>query len=224
MNHIIHIDTATETAFVSIAVNGQVLHTLQNESQKDHGAFVQTAVAKLLQQAGTSMAQTDAIAVTAGPGSYTGLRVGMASAKGLSYALQKPLITIGTLELWARAAIAQQPAKNDDHLFCPMIDARRMEVFTAVYTSALTPVMAPAAMILSSHSFTALLDDKPIIFTGNGAAKWQAQCIHPNATFTILHNLPAAMAHLSYTAFLQHQFANLAYTEPFYLKEFQNNI
>lgn len=223
MSYIINIDTATETAFVHLAKDGVLLHVLENASQKDHGAFVQTAIAQLLQTAGISFADISAVAVTAGPGSYTGLRVGMASAKGLSYALNKPLITISTLELWAAAAIKQSnPA--DNKLFCPMIDARRMEVFTAVYNKQLNPVMAPAALVLNNLSYQELLDQQPVVFTGNGAAKWQKICSHPNAAFVTATEIPAAMAVLSGQALTNKQFADLAYTEPFYLKEFQNNI
>jgi tRNA threonylcarbamoyladenosine biosynthesis protein TsaB len=223
MSHIINIDTATETAFVNIAANGQVLQSLQNESQKDHGAFVQTAIAALLKNTGLTFTDIDAIAVTAGPGSYTGLRVGMASAKGLSYALNKPLIAVSTLELWASAVIQQSAGTNNSTLFCAMIDARRMEVFTAVYNAALTPVLAPVAMILNESSFAGILAEQRVIFLGNGAAKWQKICSHPNASFATVANSSSAMAGLSYMAFLKNQFADLAYTEPFYLKEFQNN-
>jgi tRNA threonylcarbamoyladenosine biosynthesis protein TsaB len=196
---------------------------LENTSQKDHGAFVQTAIAQLLQTAGINFTDIKAIAVTAGPGSYTGLRVGMASAKGLSYALNKPLITISTLKLWAAATIRQiNPA--DKMLFCPMIDARRMEVFTAVYDHLLDPVMTALALVLNDLSYHELLDKHPIIFSGNGAAKWEKICRHPNASFMPLTEVEVAMANLSYIAFSKNQFADLAYTEPFYLKEFQNNI
>ena len=222
MSYIINIDTATETAMVNIAKDGIVLQALQNELQKDHGAFVQTSIQQLLKATTTNIAAVDAIAVIAGPGSYTGLRVGMASAKGLSYALNKPLITINTLELWAAAGITN--TQNTNALFCPMIDARRMEVFTAIYDAALHPVLPPVAMILNENSLAEWLDASPVIFLGNGVAKWQKICTHPNAIFAAVSNIPEAMANLSHMAFLKHQFADLAYTEPFYLKEFQDNI
>jgi tRNA threonylcarbamoyladenosine biosynthesis protein TsaB len=224
MSVIINIDTATETASVSIASDGKILHVLQNESQKDHGAFVQTGIEQLLKTTAINFSAVDAIAVTAGPGSYTGLRVGMASAKGLSYALNKPLITLNTLELWAAAVIRQSAIQDDTVLFCTMIDARRKEVFTAVYNKELAAILPPVALVLDEHSFASLLDQHRIIFAGNGAFKWQAICKHPNALFAALTGVAEAMAHLSHISFLQHQFADLAYTEPFYLKEFQNNI
>jgi tRNA threonylcarbamoyladenosine biosynthesis protein TsaB len=223
MGYIINIDTATETAFVNIAKGGVIINVLENGAQKNHGAFVQTAITALLSAAGIHFTDIDAIAVTAGPGSYTGLRVGMASAKGLSFALNKPLITINTLELWA-AAVIRQTGPSDEILFCPMIDARRMEVFTAVYNQLLSPVMEPAALVLNDLSYRELLDNHTVVFSGNGAAKWQKTCTHPNATYVPVTEIPAAMAVLSDQAFTNKQFADLAYTEPFYLKEFQNNI
>lgn len=223
MSYIINIDTATETAFVSIAKDGVLISALENTSQKDHGAFVQTAIAALLSANSIQFTELDAIAVTAGPGSYTGLRVGMASAKGLSYALNKPLITISTLELWAAAAI-RQSSEASTLIFCSMIDARRMEVFTAVYDHLLSPVLAPVALVLNDLSYLELLDNHKVVFTGNGTAKWQKICTHTNATYIPVAETPATMAILSNQAFTNKQFADLAYTEPFYLKEFQDNI
>ena len=137
--------------------------------------------------------------------------------------LNKPLITVSTLELWASTLI-NQSIQDDSKLFCPMIDARRMEVFTAVYNSTLNNIMPPVAMVLDENSFSALLHQQPIIFSGNGSVKWQKICKHPNASFAKLTGISFALANLSHIAFLQHQFADLAYTQPFYLKEFQNNI
>ena len=223
MSYIINIDTATETAFVNIAKDGVIINGLENTAQKDHGAFVQTAIASLLTAAGIQFNEVGAIAVTAGPGSYTGLRVGMASAKGLSYALNKPLITISTLELLAAAAI-RQSSDASTFFFCSMIDARRMEVFTAVYNHLLSPVMAPAALVLNDLSYLELLENQIIVFTGNGAAKWQKICTHPNARFMPLAEIPAAMGLMTNQSLTNKQFTDLAYAEPFYLKEFQNNI
>ena len=223
MSYIINIDTATEAAHVSIAQDGKILQALKNESQKDHGAFVQTAIQQLLKTTALSFTSINAIAVTAGPGSYTGLRVGMASAKGLCYALNKPLIALSTLQVLTTAALSilnNQP----DILYCPMIDARRMEVFTALYNNILTPFVLPNAMILNENSFLNYLEKDKIVFFGNGSNKWQQVCRHSNASFTTISNLPQAMAYLSSQYFLQQNFADLAYTEPLYLKEFQSNI
>ena len=224
MSYIINIDTATETAHVSIAQNGKVLQALKNESQKDHGAFVQTAIQQLLKLTALSFIDIDAIAVTAGPGSYTGLRVGMASAKGLCYGLHKPLIALSTIEVLTTAVTQVHSNNQPEILYCPMIDARRMEVFTALYNNTLTTILPPCAMILNENSFLNYLQTDKIIFFGSGSNKWQQVCKHSNASFTAVPDVSAAMAGLSNSHFLQQRFADLAYTEPFYLKEFQNNF
>ena len=223
MSLILNIDTATETAHVSVAKDGNVLQLLINESQKDHASFLQIAIQQLMKSTTMHLNDVDAIAVTAGPGSYTGLRVGMASAKGLCYALNKPLIALNTLEVLTTAVI-QQLNTEIDTLFCPMIDARRMEVFTALYNKTLTAQLLPCAMILDSASFTQQLNQHKIVFFGSGATKWKVIYDHGNASFATVSNLPAAMASLSYTRFAKQHFADLAYSEPFYLKEFQDKI
>ena len=223
MSLILNIDTATETAQVSFAKDGIVLQSLHNDLQKDHAAFLQTAIQQLAKAAAVSLTDVDAIAVTAGPGSYTGLRVGMSGAKGLCYALNKPLIAINTLEVLTVAA-TQHHAIDGATLYCPMIDARRMEVFTALYDHTLTIALHPCAMVLNEGSFSGELSQNRIVFFGSGATKWQAVCKHSNASFAVVSNLQDAMANLSYNYFKSQQFANLAYSEPFYLKEFQDKI
>jgi tRNA threonylcarbamoyladenosine biosynthesis protein TsaB len=133
------------------------------------------------------------------------------------------LITLNTLELLAVAAILQTNEPGN-LLYCPMIDARRMEVFTAIFSSKTTTRLSPCAMILQQDSFINELEKNKIVFFGSGAAKWKALCDHPNASFTVVSNLPAAMAQLSYDHFARNDFADLAYSEPFYLKEFQDKL
>lgn len=221
MSYILNIDTATEAAHVSLAQNGNIIQLLQNNAQKDHAAFVQPAAETLIKNAGISFADVQAIAVTAGPGSYTGLRVGMASAKGLCFALNKPFIAINTLAVMAKAAIMQQ---NDACiLYCPMIDARRMEVFTAVYNHQLNEITAPNALILDESAYQPLLQQHTILFFGSGAPKWKALQQSNNALFCNVSLLPEAFANLSLTYYNSNQFSNLAYTEPFYIKEFKDN-
>ena len=223
MSLILNIDTATETAQVSFTRDGKLLQSLSNGSQKDHASFLQVAIQQLMNDAAIKLNDVDAIAVTAGPGSYTGIRVGMSSAKGLCYALNKPLITINTLEVLTVAAIEESHG-SVNFLYCPMIDARRMEVFTAIYSSKTTTIFAPCAMILQQDSFINELNKNKIVFFGSGADKWKALCNHPNASFTVVSNLPAAMAQLSHDYYNRNHFADLAYSEPFYLKEFQDKI
>jgi tRNA threonylcarbamoyladenosine biosynthesis protein TsaB len=225
MSLIINIDTATETAHVSIAKDGIVLQQLFNNNQMDHAGFLQVAIKDILSRAAISFTEVDAIAVTIGPGSYTGLRVGLASAKGLCYALNKPLISIGTLEVLAKSALIS-PKKTllgPQTLLCPMIDARRMEVFTAVFDQSLQTVLPPSALILTEMSFKELLEKQPIAFLGNGSQKWQALCAHPTAIFLDTVINPFAMSELSEEKYNNSNFSDLAYTEPTYIKEFYIN-
>ncbi len=224
MSLILNIDTASEHAHTSIASNGSVLCALHNESQKDHASFIQTAIQQLTRSAHINLKDIDAVAVTAGPGSYTGLRVGMASAKGLCYALKKPLITIGTLEVLALSALQLFPDQRESMLYCPMIDARRMEVFTAIYKNDLTICMQPCAVILDESSFENQLQENNIMFFGSGSFKWKMICKHEHAAFEEISLLPDSLAKSTYNRFLEKKFTALAYSEPMYIKEFQSVI
>lgn len=226
MSLILNIDTATETAHVSIAKDGIVIRSYHNGSQKDHASFLQPALQQLAKDTAVSLKDINAIAVTAGPGSYTGLRVGMASAKGLCYALNKPLILLNTLEVLTASAMRQLRGQqiSNSVLLCPMIDARRMEVFTAVYDPELSVIVPPLALILEEQSFKEQLKNTRVIFFGNGSPKWNILCKDPNASFETVTIQPEAMADLSGLFFSREQFSDLAYSEPFYLKEFQTVI
>jgi len=221
MSLILNIDTASETAHASLAKDGLILHSLSNESQKEHAAFLQTAIQQLTRPAGINLKDIDAVAVTAGPGSYTGLRVGMASAKGLCYALKRPLITISTLEVLAASALQLFETNNKGLLYCPMMDARRMEVFTAIYKQDLAIQLQPCAMILDELSFEKELAADKIVFFGSGSNKWKTVCKHPNAIFETVSILPESMSKSSHILFSEKKFTDLAYSEPLYLKEFQ---
>ena len=222
MSLILNIDTATDIAHISISKSGEILDSVTNKEQKDHGSFLQPAIQQLLKNNFISIQELDAIAISAGPGSYTGLRVGMASAKGLCFALQKPLITISSLEIIAYAAIleAGPQTANTGVLFCPMIDARRMEVFTALYTQQLETLLEPNAMVIEQNSFANYLIENKIFFVGNGAKKWELICKNENALFSNNISNPLAMNKLSFKKYENKDFTNLAYSEPSYLKEF----
>jgi tRNA threonylcarbamoyladenosine biosynthesis protein TsaB len=222
MSLILSIDTATDNASVSISKDGAIITEVSNTAQKDHGGYLQPAIKSMLITSGISIDQIDAIAISAGPGSYTGLRVGMSSAKGLCYALNKPLITLGSLEILSYAVILESDTGNlnSNRIFCPMIDARRMEVFTALYNSTLETVLEPCAMLLNEDSFANSLLKSQVLFFGNGAQKWKGICSHKNALFVSILNNTLAMNKLAYIKFNQNDFADLAYCEPLYLKEF----
>lgn len=221
MSLILNIDTATQTANVSISENGTIIEGLENTVQKDHAAFLHPAIAHLMQKAGKAMGELDAVAVTAGPGSYTGIRVGMASAKGLCTALNKPFITINTLELLAKDAITHYDGKEND-LFCPMIDARRMEVYTAIYDRSLKEILKPSAMILDHNSFHEFDGKYTLINFGNGSDKWKRVVKVRNSVFIENVNIGVAMALLSSQRYVDKTFTDLTYSEPLYLKEFYN--
>jgi tRNA threonylcarbamoyladenosine biosynthesis protein TsaB len=212
---ILNIDTAVETASACLAKDGVVLAFAENAGRKDHAAWLHTAIKNVFEKASLHLQQTDTVAVTEGPGSYTGLRIGMASAKGICYALNKPLITLNTLMVMARAA-----AGEEADLLCPMIDARRMEVFTALYTKKLEPVIAPVAFMLHEKSFEAELNSNRICFFGNGSDKFRQLTKNPNALFSTVKADASVMAPLAEEKFRQAAFASLAYAEPLYLKEF----
>ena len=172
-------------------------------------------------QASFDLKNIDAIAVTNGPGSYTGLRVGMASAKGLCYALNKPLITVGNLEALAFAAISEKGKDIPGNaLFCPMIDARRMEVFTAIYNKELQEILPACAMVLDTESFKNFNEKHHILFNGSGALKWSKIAAHENSTFLFDTDITEAISKLSYKKFKQGDFTDLKYSEPLYVKEF----
>jgi tRNA threonylcarbamoyladenosine biosynthesis protein TsaB len=220
MNFILNIDTSLETAAVSIAKDGVIVSFQINEIQKEHAVFVHMAIKELLLKESINAKDLAAVAVTIGPGSYTGLRVGLSAAKGLCYALKIPLITIGTLELMAKDANIHNTLKID--AYCPLIDARRMEVFTAMYDQNLSVIEAPNAQILTDLSFFDNFNKKNILFFGSGMQKWKNICTSPNAYFFDQRNLCNAMNIISFDKFSALDFSNLRNSAPLYVKAFYN--
>ena len=216
---ILNIDTATNNASVSLSLHGKLLQERVNGQSTDHAAWMHSAIKEMMHAVSPAYQLHDvsAIAVVAGPGSYTGLRVGMATAKGLCYALNIPLISLNTLKIMAHAT---NKDISSSQLLSPMLDARRMEVFTALYDKTLTELIAPCAMILETNSFSAWLKKQEIIFFGSGSYKWKELVQHDNAIFKDSFYTPQHIAFLSYDEFRQDAFSNLAYAEPIYLKDF----
>jgi tRNA threonylcarbamoyladenosine biosynthesis protein TsaB len=222
---ILNIDTALDTAYISLSENEEGLGSAINETTADHAAWLQPAIDKLIKESGRRMTDLDAIGVSIGPGSYTGLRIGLSTAKGLCFALKIPLITINTLEIMAFSAINDIKKHHPglfsrDLLICPMIDARRMEVFTAVYSSSLAEIYASHSRILDTLTFEELLGWQKMLFLGNGSIKFQELCQNANAIFKNMALNPLAICSLTYKNFIGNNFATLAYAEPLYLKEF----
>jgi tRNA threonylcarbamoyladenosine biosynthesis protein TsaB len=220
MSLILMIDTAQETAFVSISKNGEPIGYVQNDIQKEHAAFLHVAIQDLLKSCAVELKDIDAISVTKGPGSYTGIRVGMSSAIGLSYALNKPIIHICSLQLLAHAA-KNKIVDSTQVLFCPMIDARRMEVFTGLFDEMLEPKLDPAAMIIDENFMDDFLKNQSICFIGSGKDKFEKISKNEHAQFLEVDNLHIAMATLSNFYYTNKSFASIESFEPAYLKAFQ---
>jgi tRNA threonylcarbamoyladenosine biosynthesis protein TsaB len=219
VSFILNIDTAVQSASVCLAENERMLGIATNPSQKDQAGWLHIAIKNLLREQNISLHQLSAIAVSAGPGSYTGLRVGMSTAKGLCYALNIPLITINTLKLMAKAAQG-----IDADLLCPMIDARRMEVFTAVFDQELNELLPSTNMILDENSFKNLTDEHKICFFGNGSVKFQTITDSKKIMFANIEATAENMTALSYQKFATGAFADLAYAEPNYGKDFHSVV
>lgn len=220
---ILNIDTSTNKAGIALGDNGRLKMLTENPEQKDHAAWLHVGIRQLLEDQGLSLRALDAVAVTIGPGSYTGLRVSLAAAKGICYALGIPLITGNTLRMMAIAGQYYGKEKDlADLLVCPMIDARRMEVFSAVYNMNLEELEVPAPKILEPGSYQDRLADSNILFFGSGAKKFSEICNHPNAIFDHVDFNAGMMVAHSEAKFQNSDFTDLAYSEPQYLKEFYN--
>ncbi len=215
MSLLLNIDTALDAASICLTKDEEIVQLSINENQKDHAAWIHTAIAELLKKNNHTINQLDAVAVSIGPGSYTGLRVGLAAAKGLCFALNIPLIAVSTLEIMAYAV--RQKATD---LICPMIDARRMEVFTAVYDRSMQEIIPAHALIIDETSFASLLSSNEVLFCGNGNRKLQQLIKTSTAGFCDTPHNASNLSALSVNRFHNKEFANLAYTEPLYIKEF----
>jgi len=220
MSLILMIDTAQEIAFVSLSKNGIPIGHIQNDIQKEHAGFLHVSIQDLLKSCEVELKDLDAIAVTKGPGSYTGIRVGMASAIGLSYALNKPIIHICSLKLLAHDAV-NKIINPTPVLFCPMIDARRMEVFTGLFDVNLETILAPDAMIVDENFMKDFLIKQTVYFIGSGKDKFEKICKNENAHFLEVENLHFAMAALSNFYYNNKSFASIESFEPAYIKAFQ---
>jgi tRNA threonylcarbamoyladenosine biosynthesis protein TsaB len=212
---ILQINTAFNEASMSISRNGLLVHEMINANQQEHAGFIQPAIKEICARLNISLNELSAVAVMNGPGSYTGLRVGLSSAKGICFALNIPLICINTLD-W----IAFGNRRKETDLICPMIDARRMEVFTGLYDCHMKNIFPSSAMVLDDDSFSVYLLSHTINFCGTGALKWKEICNNKNAYFLNETHDTYHFTSLAFNKFTQKRFANLAYSEPFYIKEF----
>jgi tRNA threonylcarbamoyladenosine biosynthesis protein TsaB len=219
MAFLLCIETATPVCSVALFENDHLLSLKEITEGNVHASLLTSLISSCVEEAQIDLKQLDAIAVSKGPGSYTGLRVGVATAKGLCYTLNKPLIAVSTLQGLASLFMA----KNSDYqgLVCPMIDARRMEVYTALYDSDLAMLYSPEAMVVTGQSFHETLNSRQITFIGTGAEKCKTVITGKNASFDLqIHCSASGIGKIAYHHIQNNQFESLAYFEPEYLKEF----
>ncbi len=224
MANILNIETSTSVCSVALGSDGQIVDHYENYDGLNHATLLSKYIKDVLETAARKEMSIDAIAVSIGPGSYTGLRIGLSQAKGLSFGLGVPLIGVNTLQLLTVSTMFQE-FFDDDILFAPMIDARRMEVYTAVYNNALTPLLEPQPMILDENSFEELLSNHRLVIMGNGSEKASKVINNRNARF-IQGVKPVAvdMLALSEKAYRENTFIDVAYSTPLYLKDFQATV
>lgn len=215
MIYILHLETATKVCSVALSCNGKQLGLKENSSEEySHGENLTLFIQDVLKQTGVSLQQIHAVSVASGPGSYTGLRIGVSTAKGLCYALDIPLIAVDSLI--SLATIAKE--KHEEINLCPLIDARRMEVFNAIYSPDLALVKAISADIIDEESYK---DFEPFMYFGDGALKLQEIWAGRNCVCdSSISSSALGQISISFDKYLKNEFEDLAYFEPFYLKDF----
>ncbi|MGV8878536.1 MAG: tRNA (adenosine(37)-N6)-threonylcarbamoyltransferase complex dimerization subunit type 1 TsaB [Sphingobacteriaceae bacterium] len=223
MSLILQIETATTSCSVALAVNGKVIASRQLNERNKHAEVITLFIESVFQIVGKQYTDLDAVAVSSGPGSYTGLRIGVSTVKGLCFSLDKPLIAIETLQAMANG-YQTKPIRPipPNALLCPMIDARRMEVFTALYRLQGEQVYPISAEIISETSFSDFLNTNPVIFFGDGAEKCREVLgNHSNAMIVSgFVNNAEDLSTLALGKYQRREFVDTAYFEPYYLKDF----
>jgi len=220
MSCILNIETATEVCSVAVSKDKEIIFLREEEKGPSHAVLLGQFVNEAIEYLRSVNIQPDAVAVSCGPGSYTGLRIGVSEAKGLCFGLDIPLISLNTLKIMAYG-VRKNSNPEDGVLLCPMIDARRMEVYDVLYNNELQEIKSVSADIIEEGSFDKYLNENKILFFGNGADKCKAVLSHPNAVFLDnIHPHASYMADLADEAYRNTSFVDVAYFEPFYLKEF----
>ena len=219
MSLILSIDTSTKVCSVALHSDGKLLAISELYTEKSHSGMLTTLCENVVRYAGFSLNDLDAFAVAKGPGSYTGLRIGVSTAKGFCFALDKPLIAVNTLEAMAYQL---KDFYDETHLLCPMIDARRMEVYCQILDNQMNVISETEAKIINDSSFSKILNEKKIVFFGDGATKCRAEISHKNAVFlnTEIHPSAKTVGLVATKSFEKSLFENVVTFEPFYLKDF----
>ena len=224
MSKLLLIESGTNVCSVAFAIDGKVVGLKESADEKAHASQLTLFIDQLTKETGVSISQLDAVVVSNGPGSYTGLRIGVSAAKGICYAAEKPLISISSLDSMVHGVSVNYKSlveENGIDYYCPMIDARRMEVYTALYDNAFNKIKEIEAQVIDETTFKDVLKDKKILFFGSGATKCKDTINHHNA-FYVNDFSPSAqfMIPLALKAFANHTFEDIAYFEPYYLKDF----
>jgi len=219
MSLIISIETSTNVCSVALHKENTLIAIKENHSSQSHSRLLAVFIQDILKEAEIAPEELDAVAVSKGPGSYTGLRIGVATAKGICYALSIPLIAINTLEAMAKQVCKFIPQHS---ILCPMIDARRMEVYCLLQDSNQKAIMETMAKIIDESSFKSYLDNGKVIFFGNGAAKCKKVIMHPNAVFfEDIYTSAFTIGEIALAKLNARIFEDVAYFEPYYLKDFR---
>lgn len=219
MAYLLHIESTSTVCSVSVSENNTLIAIKEINDGFTHAENLHLFIQSVLQQVGLTLNQLHGISISSGPGSYTGLRIGFASAKGLAYALNIPLIKVDTLQSLSRNVIE---SVNKDAYYCPLIDARRMEVYYAVHDIELIEIQKPANLILTENTISIFDLDKDIYFFGDGLGK-SKNILGQLKRANFLENIVPSSKHLislAFDKFTKNEFEDLAYTEPFYLKDF----
>lgn len=221
MSCILHIETSTNVCSVAVSEDGKVIFDKADRTGNNHAEALGSFVDEAMSFADSHAIPLDAVAVSGGPGSYTGLRIGVSMAKGVCYALDIPLLSVPTLQLMCVPVLLRYDEMEDNALLCPMIDARRMEVYAALYDRALKPVREIQADVVDADTYRKWLDERPVYFFGNGAAKCMETIAHPNARLIEgIEPLAKWMMPLAEMKMLNDIHEDVAYYVPFYLKDF----
>jgi tRNA threonylcarbamoyladenosine biosynthesis protein TsaB len=219
MERIILIETSTALCSTALAEDGAIVSYKESSAPKAHASLTAVFIQDMLSERGLTIADCDAVCVSMGPGSYTGLRVGVSTAKGVCFGSRKPLLAVGTLDTLAAQAYAEAEADGNYRFIIPMVDARRMEVYTAVFENGVQ-ITETAPAIIDENSFSDLLEQGPCLFIGDGAGKCADVIKHPNARFLQCWPKASSMLAPAMKAYKEKRFEDVAYFEPFYLKEF----
>ena len=221
MSCILHIETSTNVCSVAVSEDGKVIFDKADRTGNNHAEALGSFVDEAMSFANSHAIPLDAVAVSSGPGSYTGLRIGVSMAKGVCYALNLPLLSVPTLELMCVPVLLRNEEIEDEALLCPMIDARRMEVYAALYDRALKPVRGIQADVVDADTYRQWLEDRPVYFFGNGAAKCMDTINHPNAHLIEgIEPVAKWMMPLAERKMLNDIREDVAYFVPYYLKDF----